>query len=71
MLDEYGVFPGEIKADHDDVAHQPSVKIQKFPQACTPAFVVKPHPDDGETGEPQCVASKKKPPRSDGVKGAK
>ncbi len=40
MLDDYGVFPGETKAVDDYFAGQ-AVKIERFPFAATPSFIVK------------------------------
>lgn len=40
ILDDYGVFPGETKAV-DDYFAGTSVKIQKFPFANTPSYIVK------------------------------
>lgn len=40
ILDDYGVFPGETKAV-DDFFKDKKVKIQKFPFAMTPSFIIK------------------------------
>lgn len=40
ILDDYGVFPGETKAV-DDFFKGTAVKIQKFPFAMTPCYIIK------------------------------
>ena len=40
ILDDYGVFPGETKAV-DEFFKDQNIKIQKFPFAMTPSFIVK------------------------------
>ena len=41
IIDDYGTFPGETKAiDEYMSAHNPNVKIRKFPFCMTPCYVV-------------------------------
>ena len=42
ILDDYGIFPGETKAA-DDYFQGKKIKINKFPFAKTPAYIIKAH----------------------------